>query len=236
MLKLNQLPSADSSRARTYYVLLSVAPGECAGKSQTCSELAWPRCVGVICAHEDVLLVQLSVPSVQGSHEWGLQSDGAVTAQAGLGGWMLHAEGFLLGFFTRVGRTGLMGRRLTAQCLPREVTGNSLEVRAFMRSQLLSQQEECFVFPNSIMSRDFYCTQIKITGKFHLYNVIWGFPGGSMVKNLPAVLETWARSLGQEDPLEEGMATHSSILAWRISQTKEPGGLQSTGSQRAGHT
>ena len=86
------------------------------------------------------------------------------------------------------------------------------------------------------MNRDFYCTQIKITGKFHLYNVIWGFPGGSMVKNLPAVLETWARSLGQEDPLEEGIATHSSILAWRISQTKEPGGLQSTGSQRAGHT
>ena len=46
-----------------------------------------------------------------------------------------------------------------------------------------------------------------------------GFPGGSVVKNLPAVQETqetWIRSLGQEDPLEEGMATHSSILAWRI--------------------
>ena len=43
------------------------------------------------------------------------------------------------------------------------------------------------------------------------------------------------RSLGQEDPLEEGMATHSSILAWRISQTEKPGGLQTMGSQRVGH-
>ena len=47
--------------------------------------------------------------------------------------------------------------------------------------------------------------------------------------------ETWVRSLGQEDPLEEGMATHSSILGWRIPWTEEPGGLQSMGSQRIGH-
>ena len=47
--------------------------------------------------------------------------------------------------------------------------------------------------------------------------------------------ETRVRYLGQEDPLEEGMITHSSILAWRISWTEEPGGLQSTGSQRVGH-
>ena len=50
-----------------------------------------------------------------------------------------------------------------------------------------------------------------------------------MVKNLPAMQETWVRSLGQEDPLEEGMATHSSILAWRIPRTEESGGLQSMG-------
>ena len=55
------------------------------------------------------------------------------------------------------------------------------------------------------------------------------------VKNLPAVQETQVRSLGREDPLEEGMATHSSILAWRIPWTEEPGGLQSTGSQRVRH-
>ena len=56
-----------------------------------------------------------------------------------------------------------------------------------------------------------------------------------MVKNLPAMLETWVPSLGWEDPLEESMATHSSILAWRITWTEEPGGLQSMGSQRVGH-
>ena len=50
-----------------------------------------------------------------------------------------------------------------------------------------------------------------------------------MVKNLPAVWETQVRSLGQEDSLEKGMATHSSILAWRIPWTEEPGGLQSMG-------
>ena len=59
-----------------------------------------------------------------------------------------------------------------------------------------------------------------------------GFPGGSEVKNLPAVQETWVQSLGQEDPLEKEMATHSSILAWRIPRTEEPGGLQSMGLQR----
>ena len=56
-----------------------------------------------------------------------------------------------------------------------------------------------------------------------------------MVKNLPAVQETQVQSLGQEDPLEEGMATHSSILAWSIPWTEEPGGLQSIGLQRVGH-
>ena len=52
-----------------------------------------------------------------------------------------------------------------------------------------------------------------------------GFPGGSVVKNLPAMQEIWVRSLGFEDPLEKVMATHSSILAWRIPWTEEPGRL-----------
>ena len=56
-----------------------------------------------------------------------------------------------------------------------------------------------------------------------------------MVKNLPAKQETWVASLGQEDPLENGMATHSSIVAWRIPWTEEPGGLQPMGLQREGH-
>ena len=56
-----------------------------------------------------------------------------------------------------------------------------------------------------------------------------------MVKNLPAMQETWDQSLGWEDPLEEGMATHSITLAWRIPWTEEPGRLQSMGSQRVRH-
>ena len=56
-----------------------------------------------------------------------------------------------------------------------------------------------------------------------------------MAKNLPAMQETQVQSLGREDPLEIRMATHSSTLAWRIPWTEEPGGIQSTGSQRVGH-
>ena len=56
-----------------------------------------------------------------------------------------------------------------------------------------------------------------------------------MVKNLPAMQETWVCPLGQEDPLEKGMATHSSVLTWEIPWAEESGGLQSMGSQGVGH-
>ena len=56
-----------------------------------------------------------------------------------------------------------------------------------------------------------------------------------MVKNLPAMQETWVRSLGQEEPLEKGMPTHSSVLVWRTPWTEEPSGLQSMVSLRIGH-
>ena len=59
-----------------------------------------------------------------------------------------------------------------------------------------------------------------------------GFPGGSDLKNPPVVQETQVPSWGGEEPLEEAMAAHCSILAWRIPWTEEPGGLQSTGSQK----
>ena len=62
-----------------------------------------------------------------------------------------------------------------------------------------------------------------------------GLPKWLMVKNPPSTQKTWIQSLGQEDPLKEEMATHSSILAWRISWTEEPGELQSMGSQRVKH-
>ena len=58
-----------------------------------------------------------------------------------------------------------------------------------------------------------------------------GFPGGSVVKNLPAVQEMQVQFLGQEDPWEKGIAPHSGTLAWRIPWTEEPGGLLSVGSQ-----
>ena len=59
--------------------------------------------------------------------------------------------------------------------------------------------------------------------------------GGTVVKNLPAMQETWVQSLGQEEPLEKETATRSSILAWKIPWTEELGGLQSMGLQRVGH-
>ena len=68
----------------------------------------------------------------------------------------------------------------------------------------------------------------------HPPTALVGALGGSVVKNLTAVQETQVRSLGQEDPLEEGMAIHSSIPAWKILWTEECGGLQSTGLQRIG--
>ena len=61
------------------------------------------------------------------------------------------------------------------------------------------------------------------------------FPGGSDGKNLPAVQETQVQSLGQEDPLEKEMATHSSTQAWKSPRVEKPGGPQSMGSQRVGH-
>ena len=63
----------------------------------------------------------------------------------------------------------------------------------------------------------------------------WASLVAQRLKRLPAVWETWVRSLGREDPLEKEMATHSSILAWRIPWTEEPGGLPSMWSQRVRH-
>ena len=69
----------------------------------------------------------------------------------------------------------------------------------------------------------------------HLFQKLAASLVAQRLKHLPAMRETWARSLGQEDPLEKKMATHSSILAWEIPWTEKPGGLQSVGSQRVRH-
>ena len=84
--------------------------------------------------------------------------------------------------------------------------------------------------------RDYFAVYGKmialVLGKKYVYE---GFPGGSAVKNLPAMQEMRVQFLSQEDPLEKGMATHSSILDWRIPWTEEPGELRSIGLQRIGH-
>ena len=69
-----------------------------------------------------------------------------------------------------------------------------------------------------------------------IVSITQGFPGGSAVKNLLVVQDMWIQSLGQEDPLEKEMATHSHILPWEISGTEEPEGLQSMGSQKSDTT
>ena len=66
--------------------------------------------------------------------------------------------------------------------------------------------------------------------------LLWGFSGASTVKNPPAVQEMQVQSLGRENPLEKGLATHSSILAWEIPWTEGPGRLQSTGSKESNMT
>ena len=76
---------------------------------------------------------------------------------------------------------------------------------------------------------------MRIKGKTHDKHASWGFPGGSVVKNLPAKQETQVQSLGQEDPLEKEVAPSSGILAGEIPWREEPGGLESVRSQRIRH-
>ena len=84
----------------------------------------------------------------------------------------------------------------------------------------------------------YFKTRFANMGFYNVLGWLTGFPGGSAEKkkkNLPAMQETQVQSLGQKDPLEKGMATRSSILAWRIPCTGEPGRLQSMGLQKVGH-
>ena len=105
---------------------------------------------------------------------------------------------------------------------------------AFMNPQHLLQMPGILVKKPDPYPRGAYTLR---EGKYNLklkYTVWYdrAFPGASVVKNLPAKQENWVRSPGQEDSLEEGMATHSNILAYRIPWTEEPGRLQSMGLQR----
>ena len=77
------------------------------------------------------------------------------------------------------------------------------------------------------------CLSLSFNTIFKEISLWLGFPGGSTVKKPPAMQEIWVQSLGGEDLLEKEIATHCSILAWRIPWTEEPGGLQSMGSQES---
>ena len=110
----------------------------------------------------------------------------------------------------------------------------------FVHSPVLCPSLNAGLNPNQCLKSCLGCGGYSVTvcwnsvGSTHYL----GFPSGSAVENLPAMQETWeiwVCFLGWEDPLEEEMTTHSSILAWRIPWIEEPGGLQSMGLQRVGH-
>ena len=85
------------------------------------------------------------------------------------------------------------------------------------------------------IAESLHCSPETTTTNKNSYSLtFWASLVAQSVKNLPTVQETWVQSLGWEDPLEKEMATHSSILSWKISWTEEPGGLQSMGLQRVG--
>ena len=87
---------------------------------------------------------------------------------------------------------------------------------------------------SSLNIRKYYLILLKILLCIYVV-LLWTFLVAQTVRTLPAMQEAWVRSLGWEDLLEKEMATHSSILAWKIPWTEEPVGLQSMGSQRVGH-
>ena len=83
--------------------------------------------------------------------------------------------------------------------------------------------------PHGLQKRTLLLKNLNSVGE------LWASLVAQTVKNLPSMQETWVRSLGWEDPLEKGMATHSSVLTWRLPWTVGPGGLQSMGWQRVRH-
>ena len=109
------------------------------------------------------------------------------------------------------------------------------EVQRSLLAKDSSEQVKCsssslkFLVPLGIQADNDHC--LHLLRDYCMPRELSDFPVVQTVKNLPAMQETWVRPLGWEDPLEKGMATHSSLLAWKIPWTEEPGGLQSEGSQ-----
>ena len=95
---------------------------------------------------------------------------------------------------------------------------------------------ESFGYLNNHLKNKIHKNRVnaKIPSIIYIIPALYNFVA-QIVKNLPAIVETQVQSLGQEDPMEKGMATHSGILAWETPWTEKPGGLHSVGSQRVGH-
>ena len=109
--------------------------------------------------------------------------------------------------------------------------------KGLSQSQTSAAGFKTSLFQHSVASTA-YLTSLCLgflTSGNHRIKVLGASLVAQMVKNLPSMQETWVQSLGQEDPLEKEMVHHSSILAWRIPWTEEPGGLQLRGAQRVGH-
>ena len=129
---------------------------------------------------------------------------------------------------------------ISFRCIPR-----SWVVRSCNSSIFNYSRDHCTVFPNgwasllshrerqSVFNHTYTITFMCYYAKLTFCICERDFPGGSVVKNLPAMQDMWVPSLGREDPLEEDMATHSSILAWEIPWTEDPSGLQPVGSQKS---
>ena len=144
---------------------------------------------------------------------------------------------------------------LTAECYPPSFPATQFIVNSFFQRHLKFEFLICssivaFLIITWILLNTVFMLKVfleNVIWMYNLYNVVYyhsvptyfphalvflGFPSGSVVKNLPAKQEMRIWSLSQEDPLEKEMATHSSILAWRIPRTEKPGVLQSMGSQK----
>ena len=105
--------------------------------------------------------------------------------------------------------------------------------------EICGENTVCVLVHYQVLELGSLISKLKVTDHDMIFSftlsVSWVSLVAQSVKSLPAMQETWVRSLGWENPLEKKMATHSRILAWRILWTEEPGGLQSKGSQKVGH-
>ena len=104
-----------------------------------------------------------------------------------------------------------------------------------MTKKAYSSQVYIEYSPEYIIGLSVFCFKFVIFALYIMMLLRWASLVAQLVKNLPAMWEIWVQSLGWEDRLEKGKATHSSILAWKIPWMEEPGRLQSVGSQRVEH-